>query len=131
MKFPFFNLSQYRWVNESVIDFALFNAFIYTDDDDYFNNFLKNNKFCDCSGTVYVIKDKMSPTQLWRKIFRFIPSVYKVTLQFEKTDESIPFELFKVLFITKNDFIQHNDIVSKYWIDLVKKSESFEDLYNN
>ena len=67
MKFPFFNLRQYRGVNESVIDFALFSAFIYTDDDDdddYFNNFLKNNKFCDCSGTVYVIKDKMSPTQL-------------------------------------------------------------------
>ena len=131
MKFPIFNLSQYRWVNESIIDFALFNKFIFTDDDDYFNNWLKNIKFCDCDGTIFVIKDKMTPTQLWRKFFRFIPGIYEVTLQFEKTDESITFEEFKVFFLTKHDVIQHKDILTKYWMDLVKKTESFEDLYNN
>ena len=124
-------MNPYRWVDESITDLALFSNFIYTDDDNYFNTHLKNNKFCDCNGIIYIIKDKISPTQLWRKFLKFIPGVFKVTLLFEKTDESITFKQFKVFFLTKHNVIQNKDILSKYWFDLVKNSESFEDLCNN
>ena len=131
MKFPLFNMSPYRWVDESIIDLALFSKFIYTNDDNYFNTCLRNNKFCDCNGIIYIIKGKTSPTQPWRKFLRFIPGIFKVTLLFEKTNESITFNEFKVFFITKHSAIQNKDILTKHWFNLVKSSESFGDLYNH
>ena len=128
MKFPMLNVTDTDWYSEyDLTVYFLFDEFIYTDNNKKFNTYFKNKLFCDCTGVVYKITDKTLPSQLWRRIFKFLPNIYKITLTLEKTDKRFSIEEFSSFMIDRLN-TQKNDDVINSWIKSVEQATNFEDI---
>lgn len=87
IQFPLLNISEKRWTADSWYESFVWDDYICSDT--YFDIYLRGKLFCDCSGKVYQISHQILPTAWWRKVFRFLPNVYKIELVFKEVPQSI------------------------------------------
>ena len=91
MKYPAIDLSYVHWGNSVNVP-IYFDPIVYFIGFTSFERSYKNHLFCDAVGDLYLVVDMIPPKALWRRIFKFIPWVYKVELVFEKQDEPMSVE---------------------------------------
>ena len=127
MKFPLLNISEPSWNDEDVIEFILFDEFIYTNNETTFTRYLKDKLFCDCRGDIFIVKDKVPPIAWWRKAFKFLPNTYKVKLIFQKTGEKISVTELKNYMIERVNGLSEDEFRSE-WINYLKQAKSHEEL---
>ena len=88
MTFPLLNISVKNWNSEDLMEYILFDKFIYTDKDSLFNEFYKGKLFIDCNGQIYKALEKAELNQKWRNWLRFIPNMWKREIIFKPTGEA-------------------------------------------
>lgn len=105
--------------------FMLDDPFIYTGDNQLYQDFYFEQKYVDSKGNVYVIVDRILPTSFWKQVLRFIPNTYKVELVFKPTNEKIDIETFRTYMIDKMKLtIGVPD--SDNWVNQIKEKTTFK-----
>ncbi|MEQ9439201.1 MAG: hypothetical protein RIG62_09135 [Cyclobacteriaceae bacterium] len=129
MQFPMLNITDTQWRAEyDVSIYVLFDEFIYTDDDKLFSTYFQDKFFCDTHGQIYRVIGKRPPQQIWRRVFSFLPNVYKVTLLFKDTGEKMPLESVRHFMLTQMQNLRHqsDDESLPDWITQVEKAKPFQ-----
>ena len=88
MNFPLLNISVKNWNSEDLMEYILFDKFIYTGKESLFNEFYKGQLFIDCNGQIYRALEKAELNQKWRNWLRFIPNIWKREIIFKPTGEA-------------------------------------------
>lgn len=122
MKFPLFKISSKQFDEDSI----LFDTFMFTFNNSYFETSLLNQEYCDCLGNCFQIIGRKPPTALWRKLLYFLPNVYKSELVFKSTGQRISLAEFKERFISgiRATYVKRED--SALWIEAVQNASSIE-----
>ena len=143
MTFPAIDISVNKWNLEDLMEYIIYNDYIYTRKDSVFKKYYKNHLFCDSRGKIYKAIKKAEMTASWRNWFQFIPYVWKTKIIFENTNEMMSLDELKEYLIErisdlddgkKNEEWKANSkqhkILSK-WKDDVLKAKNHEDLILN
>lgn len=129
MKFPIINISEAHWSSPELLEYVLFDEFIYTDNASVFEKYLQSKAFCDCNGEIYYVKSKALPFERWRKFFRFFPNVYRVKLNFEQTAKRISLEDLKAYLLERVGELEEDEFRNRWMLQL-KAATSYEELIN-
>lgn len=112
---------------EDVLEYYLFDDFILTGSDKLFQQYFHNKIFCDSDGQLYKVIGKTLPAQIWRKIFKFLPNVYKVKLHFEKVNQRMEVEQLRAFILQKLHQLEPNEVLAK-WINQINKAKSHTEI---
>lgn len=127
MHFPLLNVSEKKWKDEDLMDYLLIDEYIYTDSKTFWDTFIHNKLFCDCKGQLYVIDGKELPNSWWRKVFKWLPNVYKIKLRFKNTGKQLSLEeLRKYLLARIHDLSDYEG--REKWIQFIQQANSYEQL---
>ncbi|ADF53365.1 hypothetical protein ZPR_3046 [Zunongwangia profunda SM-A87] len=105
----------------------LLDAFIYNDTESYFQEYLNEELFCDSHGKIFKITGKKQPKSIFRKLFFFLPNIYKVELIFEATNEYITLDDLRDFMIERIKTLGYGKFEVK-WILELQKAKSYEEL---
>lgn len=96
MRFPMLNISDLDWTDEEDLTvFTLFDSILSNVTNDYYQKYIHNKLFCDCSGDVYKVVQKIQRPTYWQKSLKFLPLVKKMELDFEKQNNKMPLEVLR------------------------------------
>ena len=109
MKFPALNIQQTEWDPQKYVDPILLNRYLKNTNIELFKNQLLNKKFCDSNGEIFIIANIVEPTSFVRNAFKFIPGVYKCTLEFKKTGTKMPLEDLRQFILERVNSISINE----------------------
>ncbi|WP_417885680.1 hypothetical protein [Zunongwangia sp.] len=127
MKFPLLNISNPNWQKEEdLMSFLLLDNYSYKDDI-YFERYLKDELFCDCKGSIFKITGKKGTFRAYKKLFGFLPEIYKTRLIFEKTNTYISLEDFREYLMDRVASLGYGVSEVKLLLKL-KKATSHEEL---
>ncbi len=128
MRFPIANVSLKEWdPKEEYLLYILMNPFIYNNNDDFFKSFYLNQKFVDSEGNIFKVVEKRPPRQWWRKVFHFLPNVYKITLAFVKTGETMDVEEVRRFILKQVNRIKEADNIPE-WIAQIRKAKTIQEI---
>lgn len=128
MKFPVANISIKNWnPKEDFLLYILMDKYIYRDNSQLYKTYFYNKEFVDSNGNIYKIVDQKKPTSLWRKIFKFLPNVFKIELIFKKTESKMDVENVKQ-FILRQIKNLPKDETNNSWIEKIKKSKTIQEI---
>lgn len=128
MKFPLLNISEQKWKDDDfLLDYFLLDEFIYNDSKVVFQEYFKVHSFCDCFGEIYKVKCKVPPKEWWRRVFKFIPNVYKIELRFERTGNKMSVYELKTYLIDRIKDLSENEF-TKNWIEQIKQAKNHEEI---
>lgn len=95
MKFPLLNITNPNWQSEDdLTSFMLLDAYSYKDEF-FFEAYLKDELFCDSEGHIFKVIGTKGPSYWYKKLFFFLPDIYKLKLKFENTNRYISLEDFR------------------------------------
>jgi len=83
--------------------------------------------FCDSHGKIFKITGKKQPKSIFRKLFFFLPNIYKVELIFEATNEYITLDDLRDFMIERIKTLGYGKFEVK-WILELQKAKSYEEL---
>jgi len=127
MKFPAANVSLKEWdPNEDYLLYVLMDPYYCKTGDEFYREYYHNLKYVDSNGEVFKAIDKKPPKSILRRIFRFIPGVYKVELIFSNTGEKMELEEVREFMLKKVTKLK-DDYVSE-WINQIKNSKSIQEV---
>ena len=128
IKFPAINISNPNFSKEEdLTSFLLLDAFIYSDTETYFKEYLKDNLFCDSNGKIFKITGKKEPRSLFKKVFFFLPNIYKIELIFEATNEYMILDDLRDFMIERVKTLGYGKFEVK-WILALRKAKTYEEL---
>ena len=128
IKFPAINISNPNFSKEEdLTSFLLLDAFIYNDAEIYFQEYLKDNLFCDSDGKIFKIIGKKHPKSIFKKVFFFLPNIYKIELIFEATNEFMNLDDLRDFMIERVKTLGYGKFEVK-WILELRKAKSYEEL---
>lgn len=128
MRFPIANVSIKEWdPQEDYNHYILMDPFIYDNREDFFKAFYLNHKFVDSDGNIYKIVDKRPPSAQWRRIFHFLPKVYRISLVFMKTEETMQIEEIREFVIRQVSRIRKADNITA-WISHIKRAKTIQEI---
>ena len=128
IKFPAINISNPNFSKEEdLTSFLLLDAFIYSDTETYFKEYLKDNLFCDSKGKIFKITGKKEPRYLFKKVFFFLPNIYKIELIFEATNEYMTLDDLRDFMIERVKTLGYGKFEVK-WILALRKAKTYEEL---
>ena len=128
IKFPAINISNPNFSKEEdLTSFLLLDAFIYSDTETYFKEYLKDNLFCDSNGKIFKITGKKEPRYLFKKVFFFLPNIYKIELIFEATNEYMTLDDLRDFMIERVKTLGYGKFEVK-WILELRKAKTYEEL---
>ena len=105
----------------------LMDAFIYNNTEVYFQEYLKDNLFCDSNGKIFKIIGEKQPKSIFRKVFFFLPNIYKTELIFEATNEYLTLEDLRDFMIERVKTLGYGKFEVK-WILELRKAKSYKEL---
>ncbi len=124
MQFPIVNIFE-KWKNEDVLEYILFDPYIYTRSEKLFDKYFRNKKFCDCKGDLYQVVGKNRNVPVWRRIFFFLPNVYRELLLFKKLEQSISLNEAKQLLKQHSCSLNSVELENQF-----KNAKSFKELFD-
>ncbi|WBL24753.1 hypothetical protein [Zunongwangia sp. HGR-M22] len=128
IKFPAINISNPNWSREEdLTSFLLQDKFIYNNSGTYFQEYLKDNLFCDSNGKIFKIIGEKQPKSIFRKVFFFLPNIYKTELIFEPTNEYMTLEDLRDFLIERIKTLGYGKFEVK-WILKLRQANSYEEL---
>ncbi len=128
IRFPAINISNPNFnKEEDLTSFLLLDAFIYNDTESYFQEYLNEELFCDSHGKIFKTIGKKQPKSIFRKLFFFLPNIYKVELIFEATNEYITLDDLRDFMIERIKTLGYGKFEVK-WILELQKAKSYEEL---
>ncbi len=128
MKFPIANISIKNWnPEEDVLLYILLNKYIYRDDNQLYQSFFYNKEFVDSNGDIYLLVDQKKSTSLLRKIFKFLPNVFKIELIFKKTKNKMDIENVRE-FILRQIGKMPKDANHANWIEQIKNAKKIQEI---
>ncbi|MDR6969315.1 hypothetical protein J2X31_003345 [Flavobacterium arsenatis] len=130
MTFPLINISIEKWPNsEDIIEFIVYEKYIYTNNDSVFNEFYKDKLFCDCEGSVFKATRKVKMTQHWRNWLKFLPNVWKTEVIYEATTKTMSIEELREYLMNRISDLDDSDFIQK-WLLKVKMAKTYSQLIN-
>lgn len=123
MNFPALNISPTKWNDDDLIEYLIFDDFIYTKDDKLFDKYYRNQLFCDCDGKIYKAVRKKEMTEKWRDWLRFIPNVWKTKVEYCYTHQDLNLEEFRNYLIERIKDLEQNEF-TKEWASKILKSKN-------
>ncbi len=131
MKYPAFNISEKSWKGKELeLDaYFLFNEFNYNNKTKTFEKYFLNKKVCDSNGKVYRIKGRKLPNSIWRRIFSFLPNVFKCEYITERINEELTLDNLRNYLLDRISELEENDFSQKWKTD-VRKAKTYEELMN-
>ena len=135
-EFPMVNISVKQWNADDSLEYVLYDEFCYTTNQQYINPFLLQPRFCDARGNIYQVVRIIEPQSRWRHMFKFLPYVYKCTLQFRLLDETISVEALKTYLvkgINSLDYMADSEANIKFqkeWTQGIQKADTFRKVLN-
>ncbi|UAB86302.1 hypothetical protein INR75_10020 [Zunongwangia sp. SCSIO 43204] len=128
IQFPVINISNPNFSKEEdLTSFLLMDGFIYNNTEVYFQEYLKDNLFCDCDGKIFKITGKRHSKSIFRKVFFFLPNIYKIELIFEATNEYLTLDDLRDFMIERVKSLGYGKFEVK-WILELRKAKSYEEL---
>lgn len=130
MNFPLINISVKKWHKDAdVLEFILFDKFIYTDKDCVFEELYKWKSFCDGDGFVYKAIKKEEQIEKWRNWLRFIPNVWRKEIIFKKTGEKLTVEELRQYLLDRVSDLSKTDFRDE-WINELRIAKTHFELIN-
>ena len=128
IQFPAVNINFKNWPELEDTNF-LFDEFIYTKNIDIFKTYFENQYYADSRGKVFRLIAKKPPYELWRRLLRFLPNVFKVTLIFEPTDKTLSLNEFKHMLIGGINTYEQDEFTEAWKLN-IENSDSIEKIMN-
>lgn len=117
IEFPILNISLSNWTVDIVDEIFRDDAFYYSSDNIFFNEFFLNHKFVDCNGNIFLLTDKSDPQGLFQK---------KSKCFFSETNEEMSYIDVKAYMIAMISDLPSGEI----WIDALKKTDTIGELFD-
>ena len=129
INYPVTKVNSKNWIDHEDL-LPLFDKYLYTSKEKIFNDYFHNKEYVDCEGNVFKIIGRIPPTNFWRKLFKFIPRVYKIELIFKNTDRNIELNELKEDLISGIKRFDSDETrkESKEWILEIKRAKSIREL---
>ena len=127
MTFPLLNITPECWTYENLIDYVIFDEFIYTDKDSVFMELYKDKLFCDCNGKIFKAVKKAELTEKWRNWLKFIPNIWKREIIFQPTGENWTVEELRNYLLNRVSELKTNEQTEK-WKSQLKKAKNHSEL---
>ena len=125
INFPMIYVSDEKWDTEKDYDsIVLYDKYIHSTDEEYFKNDFYNNSFVDCDGVVFKVVDRQFPSRM-RQILRFIPTVCKVEIIFEKTGKRMTVEEVRSKILSRLEKLDLDESLND-WIMSVKNAKTIK-----
>ncbi|WP_431110769.1 hypothetical protein [Winogradskyella poriferorum] len=131
IEYPMIRVNSSTWIDYEEL-FPLFNGYMYATKDEVFKSYFFNKEFVDSKGNTFKVVDRIPTTNFFRKLFKFLPGVYREKLVFKRINKKLKLESFKediIRGIKKFDSDATKKI-SESWIDQIKKSNTFGEVIN-
>ena len=106
----------------------LFDQFIYTDSPTIFDTYYAQQKYVDSKGDIYQLIAKQPTTVWWRRLLRFLPNTYKVTLLFQATGDRLTLDETKAKVLEVVQQLTQDDQARTQWIADIRTANSIEAL---
>jgi len=128
MNYPILNISEASWAGRDPSDFILFDNFVFTKDESFYENYLVGKIFCDCNGELFEFEKRILPKERWRYLLGFLPGVFKVELIFGPTmRKRIKLDELKNYLVNRIGELENSEFNIK-WIEFIKNGKSFDEL---
>jgi hypothetical protein len=128
MKFPIINVSIKQWTDsQDLAEYTSYDKYIYTNKDSIFDQFYKDQLFCDCNGSIFRAVSKTELREKWRNWFKFIPNVWKTEIIFIPTGEIMNLEELREYYLTRISELKKTDFVEE-WISNIKVANTYFEL---
>lgn len=129
IEFPILRINSKSWKDQEDL-MPLFDGYIYTSSDQVYYDYVHEKEFTDCKGDIYKVTGRVFPVSFWRRLFRFLPNVYKVKLIFIETGRKIELADFKTDLIAGIKRFDTTDTVetSDQWISQIQESKSIKEI---
>lgn len=130
INFPLVNISQRNWKSKEAPEYFHYDGYYYSMDYIYFKSNVVNDIYCDCNGNLFQPKELIPPAAYWRKIFFFLPNVYKQKIIYENLNRHISVEeLREFLMARVSELYKENKLYYYYeWKEHLKKANNYEGL---
>jgi len=128
ISYPLISISDNKWNEERLLDYILFDEYIYTDNLKVQQE-VKAKTYCDCNGNVFRIIKITPPAEKWRSFFKFVPNVYRHQLHFKKENQRLDLEKLRTYLLDRVSLLNKNGFRDEWLLDL-KKAKSHEELIN-
>ncbi len=122
MTFPAIDISVKKWSYEDLMEYVIYEDYIYTSKDSIFKKYYQDHLFCDSMGKIYKAIKKEEMTENWRNWLRFIPNVWKTKIIFQNTDDLMSLEELKSFIIKRISDLNDNQKNEQWKAD----SEQYE-----
>ncbi|MCD0456473.1 hypothetical protein LPB85_13585 [Chryseobacterium sp. LC2016-27] len=129
MNFPLINISAEKWDSEDLIEYIIFDEFIYSDDESIFNKYYRNQHFIDCDGYIFIPLEKAELKEKWRSWLRFIPNIWKREIIFQPTGKSWTVEKLRNYLLSRVSELKKDKYTEK-WIADLKTAKNHYELIN-
>ncbi|MXS70465.1 hypothetical protein GSF70_04470 [Flavobacteriaceae bacterium W22] len=129
MNFPIINISAEKWDAEYLLEYIIFDEFIYSDNESIFNQFYRNQHFIDCDGNIFIPVGKYELQGKWRHWLRFIPNVWKREIIFQSTGKSWSVEKLRKYLIDRVSELE-KDKHSEKWLSDLRAAKNHSELIN-
>ena len=130
MTFPAIDISTKKWVIDDLIEYVIYDEYIYTNKESIFQKYYKDRLFCDGKGRIFKAVKKEEMTESWRNWLRFIPNVWKTKIIFQNTNEEMDIELLRNYLLERISDLEQNDF-SREWKADVRRARSHAELIND
>ena len=132
MKYPAVNITEKSWKGKELEleAFVFFDEFNYNNNIRTFEKYFLNKKICDSNGKIYRIKGRKLPDNIWRRIFSFLPNVFKCEYITERTNEELTLENLRNYLLERISDLEQDEITRK-WKKDVQKANTYEELITN
>lgn len=119
------NISSETWEKEENFEsLVLWDAYVYTRNQEYISNCIADKTFCDCKGNFYKAFDVVAPTSFWRKALSFLPNIYKTEIKLKRTGDAMSVDELREFMLERLRAFPPDDFYNKIKSDL-KDSDSF------
>ena len=130
MTFPAIDISTNKWVIDDIMEYVIYDEYIYTSKDSVFRENYKNRLFCDGNGKVYKAIRKVEMTENWRNWLRFIPNVWKTKIVFQYTNQVMDLEELRNYYLERISDLAQDDFTREWKAD-VRKAKTHAELIND
>jgi hypothetical protein len=129
VKYPAINISVTDWKDKGDIleMFVLFDELNYNKDVISFKKYFLNQNYCDSNGEILQIVGRTLPTNPLRKIFSFLPNVFKCVYIIEPTGKKMSLIELKQFLLSRIEELEH-DAFTKNWKNQIINSNTFEEV---
>jgi len=130
MIFPAINISTTKWIEDDLMEYVIYDNFIYTNEESLFYKFYENQFFCDGNGKIFKAVRKSETIKTWRKWLRFIPNIWKIEIIYENTNKELSIEQLRNFLLTRVSDLNQNEFIKEWKID-IKNAKTYMELIND